>query len=55
MFAPRLLAGLLLASTATAEDYLVSRRPQKRGLDDSGNYNICESHRFHNPIRVARS
>jgi len=38
--AARLVVALSLARSIVAEDYLVSRRHQKRFVDDNGNYNI---------------
>ena len=38
-------SGLLaLSALAAAEDVLRTRRLTKRGLDENGNFNICECH-----------
>lgn len=38
-----LIAISALATVAQAEDVLYSKRLLKRGIDQDGNYNICES------------
>lgn len=36
-----LLPALAFAGLAASEDILYSSRLQKRGIDDSGNFNMC--------------
>jgi 5'-nucleotidase len=35
------LAALALATSVSAEDVLLSKRLDKRFVDDNGNYNLC--------------